>query len=149
MKMLAGLLLLAASQQVPEGLARFQLFNECRPVSLVVEHLPSDATAVSLTRERIRTLAESRLRAARLFSGPALQYLYVNVNVSGPAFSTRIAFNKRVFDPVSRETGSAATWNAGVTGRHGGNGGYIMQHLSEALDRFVLEYLRVNEDACR
>ena len=150
MKMIAGLLLLAASQQVSEGLARFQLFNECRPVPLLVEYLPSDAAAVGLTRERVRTLAESRLRAARLFSDEALgPYLYVNVNVSGRAFSVSVAFKKPLFDQVSGEGGAAETWNAGFVGTHGGYGGVIMQYLSEALDRFVLEYLRVNEDACR
>ena len=153
MKMIAGLLLLAASQEIPESLAeslaRFELFNECRPMYLIVEGLPPDAAAVDLTLERISTLAESRLRAARLFSDDLRRtYLYVNVTVAGSAFSVRVEFHKRLFDPVSDETWPARTWNEGTTGRHVGDGGYIMQTLSESLDRFLLEYLRVNEDSC-
>ena len=68
MKMIAGLLLLAAFQEGSDRLAHFQLFNACRPTYLVVEGLPPDAAAISLTPERVITLAESRLRAARLFS---------------------------------------------------------------------------------
>ena len=148
MKMIAGLLLLAASSQ--QGLTPFQLFNECRPMQVIVEGLPSDAAAIGLTQERVSTPAESRLRAARLFSDdPLLPYLYVNVNVFRRAFSVNVGFYKRLFDPVSGEIGFARTWNAGSTGTHGGDGGYIVQSLSEHLDRFVLEYLRVNEDACR
>ena len=140
----------AASQEIPEGLARFQLFNECRPIYLTVEGLHSDAAAIDLTLERISTLAESRLRAARLFTDYLLRtYLYINVNVSGFAFSVSVEYHKWLFDQISDETWSARTWNDSTTGRHGGDGGYIMQTLSESLDLFVLEYLRVNEDACR
>lgn len=149
MKMIAGLLLLAAAQDVPDSLARFQLFNLCRPIYLLVEELPPDAAAIRLTEERVSTLAESRLRAARLFAEESLQYLYVNVNVSGRAFNVAVGFYKRLWDPSSDEFGSTRTWGSGSTGTHGGDGGYIMQTISEHLDRFVLEYLRVNEDACR
>ena len=85
MKMIAGLLLLAAFQEGSDSVARFQLFNNCEPIRLVVEDLPIAAAAVSLTQERVGTLAESRLRAARLFSVDARPrpYLYVNVNVAG------------------------------------------------------------------
>ena len=151
MKMIAGLLLLAAFQDGSEGLARFQLFNECGPTNLIVEGLPPDAAAISLTRERVVTLAESRLRAARLFSVDRVpSYLYVNVNVVGRAFSIRVGYNKRLFDPITDEFRFANTWNSGSAGTTGASGGnFIMQGLSEHLDSFVLEYLRVNEDACR
>ena len=58
-----------ATAQDASGFDRFRLFNECRPMRLVVEEYDNDATAaIGLTEARIRTLAESRLRAAR---GPA------------------------------------------------------------------------------
>ena len=47
------------------------------------------------------------------------------------------------------QSGYAATWETGNYGTHAGNAGYIMQIVSERLDRFILEYLRVNETACR
>ena len=39
-------------------------------------------------------------------------------------------------------------WNTTSYGTHSGNAGFILQSVSEHLDRFVLEYLRVNEAAC-
>ena len=151
MKMIAGLLLLAASQQVPDGLARFQLYTECRPIDLVVESLSPSAAAINLTRERVTTLAESRLRAARLFSDDAvLQYvLGINVHVMRQAFAVTVKFAKPLFDPISGQVAGATTWDIGITGTHGGDGSYIVQALSELMDQFVLEYLRANEDACR
>ena len=95
-------------------------------------------------------MAESRLRAARLFTSttPADTYLYVRVSVVGGAFAMRLEFKKRVSDSLSGESFLAGTWNSGVTGTHGRDADYILQGLSEWLDRFVLEYLRVNEAAC-
>ena len=40
------------------------------------------------------------------------------------------------------------TWDLGATGTHGGDAGYVLQTLSEFVDTFVVEYLRVNEAAC-
>ena len=149
MKMIAGLLLLAVSQDVSTSLARFRLFNNCEPIRLVVENLPTGAAAIGLTEERVSALAESRLRAARLFSGDAAEYLYVAVGVVGAAFAVSVSYHKRLFDPVSGEAAYPRTWVSNSFGTHDGNSGFILQNLSEPLDRFVLEYLRVNEDACR
>ena len=46
-------------------------------MSLLVEELSDDAAEIELTEERIQTMAESRLRAARLFTSttPADTYL--------------------------------------------------------------------------
>ena len=140
----------AASQDVPEGYARFQFLNECKPMGLVVNPLPPDGAALSLTQERIRTLAESRLRAARLFSDDLLPaYLEVNVRVLGLAFAVEIRFSKVLYDPVSNEYWPSETWRNSAFGTHGRDGDYIMQFLSEKMDQFLVEYLRVNEDACR
>ena len=129
---------------------RFQLFNECGPMNLVVEDYGDDAgwTDIGLTVDRIQTMAESRLRAARLYDATALPILLINVNVVGRGFSLRVGYNKVVYDGVSGETNYATTRNFASTGTHGGDAGFILQGLSEYLDRFILEYLRVNEDAC-
>ena len=61
----------------------------------------------------------------------------------------RLEFKKRVSDSLSGESFFAGTWDSSVTiGTHGRDANYILQSLSELLDRFVLEYLRVNEAAC-
>ena len=97
-------------------------------------------------------MAESRLRAARLFTEDKSKangaYLYVNIHVLGPAFSVRLEYKKLLKDPVTTSKLSAITWQSGSLGTHAGNGGYVIQSLSEYLDSFIVEYLRVNEEAC-
>ena len=136
----------------PPSLSRsdaFALWNECAPINLIVEGLSDGAAAIDLTMERIQTLAESRLRAARLYDAAALPYLYVRVGVFGGAFHIKVSFKKRLRDDVSEKNGIAETWDTGSLGTHGGDAGFILQGVSEHLDRFVLEYLRVNETVCR
>ena len=140
----------ATAQEVSD-FDRFKLFNECRPMDLVVEDYDDDpdAETIGLTAARIRTLAESRLRAARLYDADAATYLYVNIHVEGSGFSLRLEYKKLVYDAVSGETRYAATFNIGGTGTHSGDAGFILQGLSEYLDGFILDYLRVNEAACK
>ena len=130
------------------SLERFQLLTNCTPIDLVVEGLSDDAADIRLTTERIRTIAESRLRAARLYDSASSLNLYVRIGVVGPAFSTEVEFRKVLLDAVSASVFTASTWEESRLGTHGGDAGYILQGLSELLDDFVLNYLRVNADAC-
>ena len=135
------------------GYQCFELFNACRPTSLIVEDLPERAAEIGLTKERIQTAAESRLRAARLYhpSSPSLEspsYLYVNVHVVGQAFSISVGYRRWLHNEEFDLGGIASTWHTGATGTHGGDAGYILQTLSEHLDLFIVEYLRANEGAC-
>ena len=138
-----------AQNRTSSNFERFQLFSFCRPMALIVGELSDDAAEIELTEERIQTMAESRLRAARLFTSTLFDtVLYVEVSVIGLAFSYRLEFGKRVSDSLSGESFLAGTWDRSGTGTHGRDANYILQGLSENLDRFVLEYLRVNEAAC-
>ena len=138
-----------AAQDRFQRLESFELFTDCAPMALVVENLPDDAADIGLTRERIQTIAESRLRAARLYDVDVLSpYLHIHVRVLSRSFSIEIAFKKRLFDAESTYFGVATTWNRSGLGTHGGAASYVLQHLSEFLDRFILDYLRVNENAC-
>ncbi len=142
---------------------RFQLFNECHPVGLGVALARDDGDLPEQLEERIERLAESRLRAARLFSPFSPRqlrlmtgafphsFLSIEVTVVGRAFSGRVSFYKRVYDPPSGVSDFALTWRSGDTGTHRGgeeSAAFIMQRLSELVDAFVLEYLRVNEESC-
>ena len=137
-----------------DGHERFQLFNECAPIDLLVEGLPDDAAGIDLTKQRIQTLAESRLRAARLYDAAARYHLYVRVGVlvsnnrRGGAFSVEVSYRKLLYDSVSDEYGIAQTWESTAYGMHSRDADYILQAVSEHLDGFVLEYLRANEAAC-
>lgn len=131
---------------------RFRLFNECAPIDLRVEELPPNAADIELTKERIQSLAESRLRAERLLDEEATAYLYVRIGVlvleneEEGAFSVEVSFKKHLSDSISDLSSYATTWDSGNYGI--GDAGFIMQSLSKYLDRFVLDYQRVNEAAC-
>ena len=131
-----------------ERFARFQLFNNCRPMDVVVQPLPSDAQEIGLTEYSLRAAIESRLRAARLFDDEASSHLYLNVNVVGRAFGIVLEYNKPMCDFASEECFWAPTWEVGSTGTHGNDDGYIRSSVSEKMDTFILEYMRVNEEAC-
>ena len=152
---LLGILLTASTvhAQAVSDLDHFKLFNACRPMLLVVERLSSDAQAVGLTRERIQLAAESRLRAARLYTESWEKanraYLYINIHVKSPALSITVEYKKRVTDLATKSNGLATTWVTGSTGTHGSGGaGFVIQSLSSHLDEFLTGYLRVNESAC-
>ena len=145
------LLLMPATvgQDAKSSFSRFRLFNGCKPMSLVVESLHDDAGKIRLTRARLQAAVESRLRSARPYDeSSTTAYLYVNVAVVGRAFGIDLEYNKLVSDIATGELGMATTWNIGSTGTHGGDASYIVSSLSEKLDRFLVEYLRVNESAC-
>ena len=57
-------------------------------------------------------------------------------------------FNKIVMDPLTDLTLFTATWETQSFGTISSDAAFILQDLSERLDLFVLEYVRVNEDAC-
>ena len=128
---------------------RFQLFSDCSPMQLVIDTLDSNEKKIGLTDEAIQAAVESRLRSARLYTSDKLKpFFYVKVHVIGNAFSIRLFYYKSVYDPLSGNSDYAPTWNSGVTGTHSGKPGYIRSQISESMDRFLLEFLRVNENAC-
>ena len=49
-----------------DELERFHFYNECLSLPLAIEPFTHDEAEIGLTEERIQTIAESRLRAARL-----------------------------------------------------------------------------------
>lgn len=128
----------------------FQLFTNCEPMRLIVEDVSQDAAKFGLTEESIKNTVESRIRSARLFGNHRSKaFLYVNVNVGGPAYSISVEFNKFLFDPVTLMNFSARTWHSSSMGIHGRYSGHILSTISRHIDRFLVEFLRVNDEACR
>jgi hypothetical protein len=116
-------------------------------VEVIVEYLHKNAQQISLTKERLQTRVELRLRQAKLKPGRRFNdRLYVEVNVVGHAFTIDVAFIRKVF--YSTDTGtkfcSAITWNNGSTGTHVNNSAFIIQSLDALLDQFLNEYLKAN-----
>lgn len=126
--------------------ARFELFNNCIPIDILIEKLDRNARKIGLTKKSIQNAVESRLRTARLYNAKGWAYLYININVIKPAFHVSTSFHKRVRDVMSGHFSNALTWNIGTTGT--GSATYILSTLSEHVDEFLAEFLRVNEKAC-
>ena len=148
-----GLLALALTAvPVQDSFERFQLFNNCEPMDLMVSDFNDIEYAenIGLSKERVQFAVESRLRGARLFrSSPGVPLLLVSVNFAGEAFTTNISYYKSLLDPASGSRGVATTWEEGSVGTHGRTGAdFILSSLSGLLDKFLTEYLRVNESAC-
>ena len=143
----------SASADAVSDQDRFQLWNDCRPMRLVVEGMPDDAAAIGLTEDAITVAARSRLRAARIYTEAGSEaewsYLYINVNVFGPAYGIVVRYYKYVSDLATMLERAAATWVSGSTGTHGRNPTYIPSNVAGHIDKFIDEYLRVNEDACK
>ena len=140
----------APGQDAASLLERFELFNACRPMRLLVEGLDDDAAAIGLNKAALQAAAESRLRAARLYTEDPERadwaYLYVNVNVVNPAYSISASYRKKVTDAFG-ESGLATTWSSDSAGQSS-KAGFIVSSLSRHMDRFLTAYLRVNEEAC-
>ena len=134
-------------EELVEGYAsrsfRYALFTACAPVK------PSrfGETGTGILREaRVREMAESRLRAARIWgghSGGELSPLVLHIDYG----ARNATFRKKVWEPLSGEfhiadvwTHSLSGWEAEISQR---------QRASTLIDRFILEYLRVNEGDCR
>ena len=139
----------AASSNEVSDRDRFQLWNYCLPVELLVETLDQDAADIGLTEEAITIAVRSRLRAARLYDVNASRtLLYVNVLVTNHAYGVDLTYHKWFDDMISGGSGFAMTWSTGSIGTHAENAGFILSSLSRHTDRFVDEYLRVNAASC-
>jgi len=136
---------------VSESYDRRRLLTGCQPLGISVDVQGDKADEIDLTEERVRTMVESRLRAARLYdSQEVVPYLAVTILTldDGPAFVSWIQLSKWNRDDMTGLEGGSFTWENLRYGTHGGDAGFIMQGLSEILDGFVLDYLRVNEGYC-
>ena len=142
---------------VEQQIERFQLFTGCAPMRLLVEGLPPGAGQIGLTEGAITRAVESRLRSARLYTsdGEYFNYytLYVQVGVldlegrwRSLPYSVDIYFQQRLYNSRVEHTGTAKTWHTGSYGQGGSQ--FILGSISEHMDKFLTEYLRVNEAAC-
>lgn len=129
-------------------LDRFELWHYCGSMDLVVENLNNDADDIGLTKDAIETSVRARLRAARLYDDEAFSNLYIVITVSGLSFSISVEYKKIVRDLASQEETYATTWNRRRVGTHGRDSNYVIQTLSQDIDIFIDEFLRVNEAAC-
>ena len=120
-------------------------------VAVRIESATVDAGSIDLTEDRIRTHVELRLRSAGLTPGDDLMknkaFLYVKINVRGAAVHLAVEYARRVvFTTDDRPYRYVAkTWQSVGVGTHAGDTAYIMEGLDAHLDRFLNEYLKVNQ----
>ena len=147
----AALLLLPAApgwaEKIPAE-ARFELWNDCRAVDVVVESAPGGTAGIGLRERAIAAAVRGKLGAAGIYDAEGLAYLDIHASVVGPAFHVGVEFRKWLKDPASGKEGAAATWISGSTGTHGGNSDYVLASVAEHVDGFIAQYLRVNAAAC-
>ena len=142
-----------AANDFRKAIKGFQLFTKCEQIRLVVQrdgNLRSDAMKNGLSNESMQIAAESRLRSANLYTNKRLDsYLLVYVHVARNAYNVTVEFNKTVFDKFTGHSFSAPTWRSGSIGIHEFDPGHILSTLSRHIDKFLVEFLRVNDEACR
>lgn len=139
----------------PDELAEFRidyfdLFVNCEPVYVVIEDLSADAHRIGLTKQAVVAAVESRLRAARIYTDKRnTPYLHVVVNVLGTGHSIEIELHKWLFDnTISMRSGTATTWQKSALGAHT-DASFILAGVSQLMDLFIADYLRINEIACK
>ena len=135
----------------PASPAANNLYTRCDAMRLVVLPLGEEEVAHGLSHRTIRFAVESRLRAARLYrptprSGPLELRLLVSV-VDG-AFSVTILLQRTVANAGLGFPGHVGLAMRPVLGVHANDPAFVTHSLSELMDRFLVEYLRANEQAC-
>ena len=154
----AALLLTAASTSAGEvsDYDRFRLWNECKPLYLLVRNQDEGAKKIGLTTQQLEIAARSRLRAARIYSAEVQSgtqgFFYVNADIGkGGTFLVSVELWKWLKDELRGITGfwRATTWETYVYGTHGQDPTTIVSLVSQLTDKFIDEYLRVNEDSCK
>ena len=137
---------------IKDNIERFKLFTECEKMGLavVLTSVASKASnGIELSEEAIRKVAKNRLRIARLYTTSRYwNRVTVGVTIVGAAVAVIVSFNKLLLCPVTKEVWEATTWTTGHVGAHGGDADYVISHVSKNLDKFLVEYLRVNNKAC-
>ena len=156
----AGAMLIVMAMRVhaePDAHDLFALCPSNEQMFLVVEELDEDDAKGGLTEEQVRNAAESRLRGTELYDPDVLApLLYINVNTGPPEtgsshfpfFSIRVQYKRLLYDLRQSWLGLAATWDTGSAGQ--GDSSFILSNLSQHIDLFLVEYLRVRDSkACR
>ena len=88
------------------------------------------------------------IRSVRLYDEDVGNFLILNIDVAASTFSMNLTVHKWFYDAATDMRLYTGTWRTGWSGTHGHNSMLIMSKLSEMLDKFLTEYLCMNESAC-
>ena len=115
----------------------------------IVVGLGENVAKIGLTEKAVEAATRSRLRTARLYDDDrTTPWLGVFAEVAGTGFTIEIDYFKRVHD-LYGNPGYATSWSFGGAGTHGNSSVFVLGGISQYVDQFIDEYLRVNADACK
>ncbi len=151
---LIGLLTMLPGMTVAQDVNYAALFNRCGLVDLVVAGT-EDAESLNIVG-RAETMAESRMRAARIYGDfiyPEL-FIFIDVDLGSEMtiYMLSLDFRKVLTDSYGAEMPGTVVgygfYGAATNTDSGEVADDIINSVSEYLDRFILEYLRANEGYC-
>ena len=133
-----------------EEVDRFKLWTGCQRMNLVVSARSMGTDG--LTPESMRNLVETRLQAARLYDAAAAAAATLHLRVEkvfGAGFLiVEMEFWKWLYDPASDHQYLTTTWARPGYWPETSDANTVRNAVSRSLDEFLVEYLRVNKDAC-
>ena len=127
----------------PSGLKNDSLNN----FKILVERI--NENSLGITREHIEDITYMALFANGI--KPVKNndnFLYINITTTSMAFQISLEFQRTVFYLVNRKkyrNFTSATWVRGTTGTHGQKKMYITDALRELIDKFSIDYIKVNK----
>ena len=140
---------------------RFELFNDCEPVTVRVG-VPFDialytnaGVETDIVRNRstaawIQSMAAFRLLNAGVLGEEAQERGRFRIRMTGSPddFYARVVFQKVVIDLAAGEAAFATTWAVSGFGGRGRIDATPEAKASSLIDRFVTDYIAANADAC-
>lgn len=149
-------LLTGAALSASDALAQSQhayprlVIDKFRTVDLTLDPLSDEANQLGISSHGVRTLAHMRMRMAGIdiTERKDSASIYLNVDVKGPAYHVRISMLRPVSYLVHGEARKtlAETWYDETMGIHDGDRKSLDAGIVKMLDRFVEEYIRINNE---
>lgn len=137
---------------------RFQLFNDCEPVTVGTPNLSlftdagveADMAAMQRTAARIRRTAETRFGNAGVLAAEARGRGWFGIRIAGSPddFDARASFEKVVIDLATGEVAFTGTYSLVGLGGRGRINPTPEAMASDMIDLFLTDYLAANADAC-
>ena len=143
---------LADEVRIPAAdIRRFQLFNECKPVRVTARVQPPEYGLQGFDADSLKAVAEERLQVAGLhtpnpFTTPRLD---ISVVIYGDTHWLGLSFTKWVYDAISGLQGWATAWSYDALDDLGFSVDRLHGHVGNAVNQFLVEYLRANSAACQ